>query len=324
MVIAIDTGNGATKAVASGRPLVQFPSLLAAADAAWLAGYSDPPLRVDNALWHVGDEARYEPNPIWPGPEDRLRNPHVVPLVAEALWRLDARGPITLALGLPLRVFSAEAPADTRFWTGRTLALARGDATRTVTVARALVFPQGIAALAAVFPVARSHQRWPAEGLVGLIDVGRGTTELVVVDAPTRTPRLALCTSFPFGVGTAVSQLQRWLQDRVQAPVATEQAERAWLTGRLPWRSADLDAEPGIAQATAAAAGRLAADLQHWWRDQWANLALLILVGASAPVWAPAVQELHPNVWVPPQPAFANAWGYLALAGGEASAAQGA
>jgi hypothetical protein len=321
MLVACDPGNGAVKALAPGRPPVTFPSLVAATDRQWLAGYGDPPLEVDGACWRVGADARFEPNPIWPGPADRLRNPEVVPLMAEALWRLGATGPITLATGGPLRVYNAEAPSGAAAWQGRTLHLRRGDQARTVTVSACRVFPQGLAALLACYPLARSVGRWPADGLVGLLDIGRGTTELVAVDAATRQPRLALCTSLDLGAGTAVSALQRWLQDRVQAPVTTDQAETAWRTGRLAWRHATIDAAPGQALAAEAVAGRLAADVQHWWRDVWAHLQLIILVGASAPAWAPRLATLHDHCWVPPDPAFANAHGFLRLAEGAGAAA---
>jgi hypothetical protein len=314
MIVAIDAGNGWTKATASGHPPVQFPSLLAAADTQWLDGYGAPPFLVDQTGWRVGEDARYEPNPIWPGPRDRLRNPHVAPLVAEALWRLGAEGATALATGLPLRVYATEAAAAAHAWRDRLVTLQRGREIRTVQVTHCDVYPQGIAALVALYPGAREERRWPADGLVGLVDVGRGTTELVVVEAATRQARLALCTSFETGVGTAVSQLQRWLQDQVGAPVATDQAEAAWMTGRLHWRNTPLDAHAGRRQALDAVGGRLGADIQHWWRDQWANLQLIILVGSSAAEWRPVLEGLHPNVWVPAQPGLVNVRGYLMMA----------
>ena len=314
MIVALDVGNGWTKALASGHRPVQFPSLLAAADAQWLEGYGEPPLIVDQVGWHVGEDARYEPNPIWPGPQDRLRNPHVAPLVAEALWRLGAQGATALATGLPLRVYATEAPAATPVWHDRILVLGRGRESRALRITHCDIYPQGIAALVALYPAARDQHRWPADGLVGLVDVGRGTTELVVVEATTNKPHLALCTSFDMGVGTAVSQLQRWLQDQVGAPVATEQAEAAWMTGSLHWRNAVIDAQVGRQQALESVGGRLSADIQHWWRDQWANLQLIIIVGSSAPQWRAVFDTLHPNVWVPQNPGLVNVQGYLMMA----------
>lgn len=315
MLVAIDAGNGWTKVLTPGRAPVQFPSLIARADAEWLEGYNAaPPLMADGQNWHVGDAARYEPNPIFPSSTDRLRQPHVVPLLAEALWRAGAAGNTVLATGLPLRVFKAEREGVMEAWNGRTLMLQRKQEIRRIVIAQCVVYPQGIAALAHLYPTARQQGVWPHEGLVGLVDVGRGTTELVVVEAATMAPRTALSTSFDIGVGTAVSHLTRWLQDQVQQPVSTDQAEDAWLRGHLQWRNRQINAAEGCRQALDAVGGRLATDIERWWRDQWANIQLVVLVGSSASEWAVALKRMHANIWVPEEPGLANVRGYLDLA----------
>lgn len=312
-VFAIDAGNGAVKAVGTGRRVL-FAAMVAAADRDWLRGYSDPPLLVDGQSYRVGDEAIWTPGSFFPTPDRRLQDPYVVPLIAQALWALEAQGPIRLATGIPLRRYPVERDDAVQAWHGRTLVLQRGDVTRTVTCAQVLVYPQGVAALMTAFPVLQAAGRWPAHGLVGLVDIGRGTTELVVVDAQHRRPRPDLSTSFELGVGTAVGLFLRACQDRVQTPVSTSQAERAWLTGTLMWQGQAVNLQPERQRALDTVAARLVADTQRWWRDIWPDLQVLVLVGTSAGQWQPAFRAVHNAVWVPHDPGFANVDGYWIMA----------
>jgi len=104
--VGVDLGYGAVKVAGPDGRTAQFPAWWAphAPEAArWGMGSAPRPVTVDGVPVLVGEGAAFRPGARRPFRDGRLCDPDARPLLAAALWRAGAEGPVALGTGMPRR-----------------------------------------------------------------------------------------------------------------------------------------------------------------------------------------------------------------------------
>lgn len=194
---------------------------------------------------------------------------------------------------------------------------------RRIRVAQVSVYPQAIAALYA-FALSGSgvaESVMGAGGLVGLIDIGTRTTDLVVVDLDNNMEyQLEACGTFDYGMANIYEALQDHIQRETGIQVPQGHIEKLVRQGKsIELRLDDgSDTTIDLPRLFRVEAQRLVETLQRFLQQKWPRRHLykhVLLAGGGATVEpiVQGLQRLAKNVISIPGAQFANAEGYLGM-----------
>jgi actin-like ATPase involved in cell morphogenesis len=290
-----------------------FPSIIAKTHANKIGPYGQHPLYIDNQPWAYGQDARYLPQAMMPAAHERLADPAVQALIASALWEMGAEGSIALATGIPLGRFDTERQAALHALQHRTWHLRRDHHSRTVTIDRVFLYPQGLAALIASHPAAQKAGRWPQHGLAALVDIGYRTMDIAILDVDSQQALPDLSKSFDVGIGDLVAQVTAAIEDQYHELMTPAVALDLLTTHELSLYGKTVDVTDLVTRHQVEWGQQLANLLIQWWRDRLKDIRLLVTIGGGSQIFNAALAPTFSGCWSPLYPLFANVRGYFIL-----------
>ncbi len=241
-----------------------------------------------------------------------------LPLALTAAALVGADGDTELLLGLPLAMWLR--PEQRRALRGELRGVeARvaidGRRERTITVSGVQVLPQGAGAFALALQTDPSLGERP----VGLIDVGYRTTDYVAMRRVSGAvaPDESACGSIDLGAGRVFEAVRQALSDRsgVMLPEGAIEDAIANYGGRLAIRGQDYDAAALVDAEAAALATAVEEQMRRLWMDRLDLMGAVLLAGGGGDLLHRHLRHLHPRTRIVRDPIYANAAGYLAMAG---------
>ncbi len=325
MRIAIDVGYGFVKAASeSGRRAI-IPSTVGPARTARGLGaaFGDGHHRDghDVAITMDGTETRYTIGSVagqrsWAS--DAAQRSGYLPLALTAAALLGAEGEVELLAGLPLALWlQSDQRRELRNALRGVEATVTVDARRArqIRVAGAQVLPQGAGAFAA----AMREDPGLAERPVGLIDIGYRTTDYLAMrrTAGAVVPDEAACGSIDLGAGRVFEAVRQALSDQTGVMLAAGAVEDALENyhGRLTIRGRDYDVAALVDAQAEALTTAIAEQVQRAWSDRLDLMGAVLLAGGGGEILAKHLRRLHPRVRLLDRALYANAEGYLVMAG---------
>jgi plasmid segregation protein ParM len=322
VVLAVDQGYGYTKAVCGPNRAV-FPSAASGSPAGALADLDLGGRRPGHVVsiregagapreYLVGEAALRAGRAVeFTLAREKFRRGFSRVLLFAAACLVGAAGEAVLACGLPLAYYRhqrrqvREALLGAGAWVS-----VDGGPERRIAFREVLVFPQAVGALFAAGGL-------PERGLVGLVDVGYYTTDylLVELEAGGASPLGNYCSSVEVGVHTALKLFSEEFQRRTGKPLSLVDAQELWSKEEVSFAGARLDLKEMVAEARQAAGKSIAEAVQAAWSEKIDFLERVLLAGGGALEFLPSLSALFCNSEVVQDPQFANALGFLKMAG---------
>lgn len=336
MRIAVDAGYGYTKAAAETGRRSHFPSAVAPArgtgELAQALGGAAPKHRVSVDVardtghdatgdWLVGDAALIAGAArTWDAASGR-RDYDVLTLTAAAAVGPEDGEEIELAAGLPLAVWldKSERRALRERLTGLSAwVYLDGQDGRFVRIAEATVWPQALGAYLAALSSSAGGRF--AGRMAAVVDIGHRTTDYLLLhpgEGGAPVPDETRSGSLDAGMNRVYAQVAAEVVTGALAGGAEGLIERELRAGRgvLPVRGRDVDIRTPYEAACRALAGEIADHLARVWADRLDYLAAVIVAGGGGAALWPWLHGRLPAAVLAPDAAFANAAGFLTLAG---------
>ncbi len=325
MVLAVDVGYGYTKAVAQNGQRASWPTTIRRREpggerlsAALGAGADGHTVRIrpsgaTEPVWYqVGETGRR----AWASDAAERAGYDVQVLAAARL--LAGVGDVDVLVGLPLALWTQ--PGQRRnlrdSLEGRTAIVGVDrEPDAAVTLRSVRVLPQA----AGAFQYALRKDPSLALRPVGLIDVGYRTTDYLIMRRVTSglAPDEAACGSVDLGAGLVFERIRQALteQSGVLVPEGAVEDAIAHYSGRLYLQGREVDAGVKVAEGMRTLAGEVAEEIRRSWGDRLGLLGAVLVCGGGGEALAPHLQGLHPLVRAVPDALWANALGFLAMAG---------
>ncbi|WP_027719490.1 ParM/StbA family protein [Desulfovirgula thermocuniculi] len=321
MLVGVDLGFGYCKGLNEAGERILFPSVVGTGFERRMAGMVyDGASEADNydlvvlgdtpehyfvghlALAQARDAAR-------PFSDERSAAGEIRPLLLTAVGALCKGEPVTLVTGLPLEPYFKQAPGlkkSLERFSGTEIRL--NDRPLKITFEKVIMFPQAVGALYG--HLVRGGLR--PSGMIGLVDVGYKTTDIVLYDAGAKRVLEGYADTIPAGTNDVVVAVQDEIKREVGMAPSPEWVEEAVIRG-IPLRFARRKFDvPGMAAAKAGQLAELVASrVARRWRDHLQRLEVVLLAGGGAPLVQGALSRLAPCE-VLPDSQFANAAGFLA------------
>jgi plasmid segregation protein ParM len=322
ILISVDVGYGLTKGVSSEGNRVEFPSVIAPLT----PGLTDDELpkhavritQGDTVIEKVVGQAALESHaPQRLSGEEKPAEIHdILLLTAVGLLLKDkpADATIDLVVGLPIEYYRHQSPK----LAGRLSNIASkvsvdGAPERHVAFSSVRVEPQGTGALIA------SGITFPQNGLVGLIDVGTYTTDLLVVknqDGKTGILRDS-CKSVPVGISQIYESLSTAFKGETGLPLPPQmyqealdmaiQKEPMYFQGNPIYLTKALD------RAKQEVAESIHGYVSSLW-GPWLNfLYRIALAGGGVKLFGKELSIIPGSLTIVSDPVYANAIGYLQI-----------
>ncbi len=338
MRIAVDLGYGYIKGIAENGERIIFPSVVGSGRDLSHVGLFGANALPEYHVWLKGAEGEARGNFLVgvlaqreardlsrPFDDDKIDHPSTRALVATAAYlltrRLEPGSSIHLATGLPFRHYRSQ---KERFRDNLAdLALqvqmnGHGDA-RTVAFERVTVFPQAAGAFYSCLLDGEGRVRdlglLQKGGLIGIVDVGYKTTDYVVVDLDDGLAlRENMSGTVEAGVSTVWRMVQSDLEGLTGVPINQSELERAFRSGALHFRGRDYPVGEMANQAKKLVARAIMDAVQMSWGDRAHYLRTVYLAGGGALEMQEYLWAMHHRVEMVPDPQYANAAGFLAVA----------
>lgn len=353
--IAIDLGYGYVKGIADNGRTTLFPAVVGPVAKRALAELLpkanvkpvDEGLHIAthgaDGIWteyFVGELAQRESRIVSAiFDDDKVQHPAATAMLAAALTQLTdpTDTELLLVTGLPLGQYAVYKDRFEKFLRGlsidaRVYSRDGSFTTRHFRDITAHVLPQGAGAAYDILMRNRTAITWGANSLVGVIDIGHKTTDIIVFDvaAPDKNgvPGLRPVDSLSFSINTGMSVLHEQIgaiyQERVEYIPRPIDIEQMVIGGghRVVFGSTlDFSAEIRITANSLAEYIRSLA-IERW-NARMADFSAVFLAGGGASLLHDQLRRLHKNikVVVADDAQFANARGYLAVATGLAALA---
>jgi plasmid segregation protein ParM len=327
--LAIDIGYSQVKAVCESGGQVSFPSVVAPPPPDLGLNGGDLPHRVRVRRGNqeedrvIGEAALQAEAAVASLNREKPAGIHDLLLVAAA-YLLGAgrsgsfypgQGVPTLAVGLPLAYYRDQRPglqrrlSELSAWVG-----VNGGVEKQISFGVVKVYPQGAGA------VPGQPGLLEQDGLVGVVDVGRHTTEYVLLDVRDGQPRpiLEACNSVEIGAGLVHRAVAAEFQARTGAPLpgwlmpqALDMAQGGAL---LEYGGRRVDLNAAYERALGDAVRAITQSVLAGWGSRAEMVRQTLLIGGGA-VLLGGLRAGLPAAVVAADPVFANARGYLAALG---------
>ena len=328
MQIAVDVGYGYVKVAAPNGQRASWPSTIRRREpggerlsTALGAGADGHTVRIRQSratepVWYqVGETGRR----AWAADAAERAGYDVQVLAAARL--LAGVGDVDVLLGLPLALWTqaAQRRALREALEGRSAVVGVDrEPDAAVTLRSVRVLPQA----AGAFQYALSRDPSLALKPVGLIDVGYRTTDFLVMRrvAAGLAPDESACGSADVGAGLVYERVRQALTEQagVLVPEGAVEDAIAHYGGRLYLQGREVDAGGKVADGMRTLAAEVAEEVRRAWGDRLGLLGAVLVCGGGGETIAPHLQGLHPLVRAVPDALWANALGFLAMAGAAA------
>lgn len=323
--LGIDVGYGYTKAASeSGRRII-LPSTVGPARTARGLGaaFGDGHHRDgrDVTIGINGVENRYTIGSAtgqrsWAS--DAAARSGYLPLAVTAAVLAGGEGDVAILAGLPLAMWLQ---ADQRKALRNELrgveaaVTVDGRRPKQIHVADAKILPQGAGAFAQALRSDPTLSELPA----GLIDIGYRTVDFVAMrrTAGAVAPDEAACGSIDLGAGRVFENVRQALSDATgtMLPAGAVEDALANYHGRLTIRGQDQDVASLVDAEAAALATAIAEQIQRTWSGRLDLMGAVLLAGGGGALLHQHLRRLHPRVRLLDRALWANAEGYLVMAG---------
>lgn len=239
-------------------------------------------------------------------------------LVLTALALLGAGEGVSVALGLPLGVFTRkgerQALADSVTGISGSVSVDDG-VSKSISVAQASVYPQGVGALIHQYSL---RQNGLLGQPVGVVDVGYKTVDYLLVMPGANglpVPDTTRSGSIMMGMGQAVDAVRDYIRDIMGVSALPPEGNvHAAIQGNgtLPVRGKSIEVREVYEEACRSLALSVASEIERVWREQMDFLAAIYLTGGGGRDLARFLDI--EGVQVMDNAVHANALGFLSLA----------
>ncbi|OPX89483.1 MAG: hypothetical protein A4E53_01560 [Pelotomaculum sp. PtaB.Bin104] len=323
MIIGVDVGYGYTKAIAENGESVVFPSVVGTGferklDRLMPSGASeadnydliisrinrDEPQRyfVGNlAILHSHDAAR-------PFSDNRSSAEEIKPALLTAVARLSKDEGCTLVTGLPLEPYLKQAKSlkSSLEKLSGTEVILNSEQTK-IAFDRVIMFPQAVAAIYG--QLKRNHLG--SNGLVGLVDMGYRTTDIILYDLTYRKILDEYRDTVTCGMNDVVVGIRNEIKTETGDAPNLEWIEQALIQQKpLYFNKRDYDVVDIAARQEKAVRNLIVSHISRLWRDQIKKLKVLYLAGGGAFMLQSDISQFA-NCEVVQNAQMANAHGYL-------------
>lgn len=325
MRVSVDVGYGFVKAVGQPGRRIIVPSTVGPARTARGLGaaFGDGHHRDghDVTISISGTETRYTIGSAsgqrsWA--TDAAQRSGYLPLALTAAALAGGEDNVEILAGLPLALWlQAEQRRELRASLRGVEATVTIDARRPrqVHVTAVQVLPQGAGAFAA----AMRDDQTLAERPVGLVDVGYRTVDYLAMrrTAGAVVPDEAACGSIDLGAGRVFENVRQALSDQTGTMLPAGAVEDALQNydARLTIRGRDHDVAALVDAEAEALATAIGEQIHRAWSDRLDLMGAVLLAGGGGELLHRHLRRLHPKVKLLERALYANAEGYLVMAG---------
>jgi len=320
MIIGVDVGYGYTKAVAESGETLIFPSVVGRgferklekliSNSSSDSDNYDLVINVDEPEhYFIGNLAiLHSPDAARPFSNDRSSAEEIKPALMTAVAKLSKGDPATLVTGLPLEPFFKQAKAlksSLEKMSGTEIIL-NGEPAKIV-FDQVIMFPQAVASIYG--QLKRSNPG--ASGLVGLVDMGFRTTDIILFDLATKKMLDAYKDTISHGMNDVVVAVQDEIKDDSGDAPSLEWIEQALIQERpLHFNRKDYDIVDMAAKQEKALKNLIVSNITRRWRSQLKKLKVVYLAGGGAFILQSGISQFA-NCEIMQNAQFANAQGYL-------------
>jgi plasmid segregation protein ParM len=330
MNIGIDVGYSAVKAISENGQRVYFPSIMA-------LSREDPIKGIfNNKIEHmvnirsgsmagerlIGEAALQSLSAVSTMARKKPEDIHDL-FILSAAYLLGAgviapaQNPdkVTLGIGLPLAYYKKQKEeVKSRLESLAVNLSVDNGLEKYVSFSSVKVYPQGLGML--------SGLQLPAQGYIGLIDIGCSTTDFLLFKMINGDPIpvTEACGSIEAGVHLVQSEIEAAFQSKTGAPLvhfmSREVMQTAANKGTTQFQGDKIDLTKSYEIACKNTARQIIEEIQSNWSNMTGFLTLTVFAGGGAEFFNPHLTDTFPNSVIVPDPVFANAEGFLKLMGG--------
>jgi len=319
-LISIDLGYGFVKAVSKGKRII-FPSVVAPAQEAtadfgrslnYVLEYRNKEEITKHKMF-IGDVAAKEGRAIEASlNRTKYTKQASIAMALVAAYVLGCEKQTPLVMGLPLAYYKNQRE-DVRnaFEKIAAYASVNGGPERYISFSKIDVFPQGVGAVYA-------QSDLPEKGMVGLLDVGYYTTNYVLFECTPKDiePLRSYNSTIEIGVSTAMKLFSEKMRQMTGTPISLTDAQYLWKKKRISFRGVSIDPSPVVDEIKKAVSKSIVESVISAWSEKIDWLDDLLLSGGGSLEFYNEIKKAMPLARLVKEPQFANAFGYIEMAGG--------
>lgn len=317
MLLAIDVGNGYTKAVSEDGQMTVFPSIISyIGDRNIDFGSSDNfimqiEMQGRKETVAVGEAARRESRAVLMSfTPDRYTDEMGKILLLSGAYLVGGEGDVTAGIGVPLSFYSSMKNEIREKISGLSGCVQlENKPRRYINFKEVYVFPQGFGAIFSL------DGRLPDSGLLGIIDIGYFTTDYTLFECTHRdiNPLRTYSGSIQMGISTAVKMVADSFTQRTGRPLSMSEAQNIWEEERITFRGQLVDMRAEKRQAREKVARIIKDAVMSAWSDKADFASKIFLIGGGTMELSEFLLSMISQGEVPAMPQFANALGYMAF-----------
>lgn len=317
MIIGVDVGYGYTKAVGENSELL-FPSVVGTGferkmEKLISGGHSN----TDNFDLYISPEEHYfvgelamlqSPDARRPFSDNRSSIKEIKPALLTAVAKLSTGEPVTLITGLPLEPFFKQAKSLKESLESISgLEVLLNNKPITIFLKQVIMFPQAVAALYGQLMKNGTGD----SGIVGLVDIGFATTDIVLFDVASKKFLDKFNGTITHGVNDVIIGIQDEIKSELGFAPDLEEIEQSLIKEtKLHFNKKEYDVSQLAVKQKKALETLLVANIRRRWRDHEKKLKVVYLAGGGASIIQEGISEFA-NCEIIRNAQFANAKGYL-------------
>lgn len=321
LIIGVDVGYGYTKAIAENGDSLIFPSAVGTGYERKMeklinAGQSETD-NYDLIIEHNGERRHYfvgnlailqSPDAARPFSDDRSKAEEIQPALLTAISRLAKGDKVTLITGLPLEPFFKQARSlknSLEKMSGMQVIL-NGERL-VIQLDQVIMFPQAVAAMYAQIKKNNNGN----SGVVGLIDMGFRTTDIIMFDLSEKKFLDSYKETLPYGMNNIVIGIQDEIKNETGYTASLEQIEQSLMKQKpLFFDRREYDVVEMASRQESSLRNFIVSNIKRRWRDKQKELKMVYLVGGGAFLLQSGISEFA-DCEVVRGAQFANARGYM-------------
>jgi plasmid segregation protein ParM len=321
MIIGVDVGYGYTKAIAENGESLIFPSAVG-------TGYERKMEKLINTrqsdtdnydlvIEHNGEKKHYfvgnlailqSSDAARPFSDDRSKAEEIQPALLTAIAGLAKGDKVTLVTGLPLEPFFKQAQSlKTSLEKMSGIQVVLNGERFVIQLEQVIMFPQAVAAMYAQIKKNNNGK----SGMVGLIDMGFRTTDIIMFDLSERKFMDSYKETLPYGMNNIVIGIQDEIKNDTGYTASLEQIEQSLMKQRLLFFDRkEYDVVEMASRQESSLRNYIVSNIKRRWRDKQKELKMVYLVGGGAFLIRSGISEFA-DCEVVQGAQFANARGYM-------------
>lgn len=323
-MIAIDNGFGYTKAVSNTKKTL-FPSAIAPSQADDLTfdegsyiGHIielKKPGEIKKRVFSVGEKAIKEGRAVQLSQDCQKFSKEATAILSlAAAYLVGGEGPTRLAMGLPIKIYRDKEYREVVKRSFDRIAYnvrVDGGPEKYITFCHTECFAQGVGAV-------YSLETLPSDGLVGLLDVGFNTTDMVLFECHKGNkpePLKSYFRSVNFGVSNAYQLFIDSVAELTGASISFVKAMEIWDRESVTYRGVKYNIGQIKNDAKANSVKAIFEAINEAWKEKIEWLDHVLLAGGGAIELGDTLTQMIPQSTLVEDPQFANANGYFKIMG---------